>query len=503
MGMLDRLEDVAGEVGAATGSLTARKQLASKAVAEKAKAVAEKAKAEAGKASDGLKGPMGKVNARVATLLAQVATLQEENAALVAAADQKAPTLRAALKHLQAQHRQLQERTLAVQAEHSKLEDAHQLLQTAHDTKDCLVRDLKTEVGDFHLLVGNLRSDVGRLEAQNKKLWSKQDSLRSLHEQYEDVKKKLDKATARSTDLERMLTERQAEVDNLRDTIEHDTSFLKMKASELSLLRTKWEDFANADEAWLDKVPLEHLRWLEQDARKRVARIETEVELRKLKLAAEAIEDTPAAENMKCVITQAVMQDPVFISDGHTFERTAIAEWFQEGKLVSPQTNLPVDGTVTSNHALRNIIQNALQAQLKAWKQQDPPHDPIPPNTAGDSVFNPVMHDKGFTLAKPGSPYVGQKRLHSERSVSPRPWRRSRREGRMSASPPLEIPQAMGASPEPSASSSPTHSPPHSPRAGAAGGAGRLNRWSPGLGDLTSPNRAASPASPARVVLED
>lgn len=456
------LEVVAEKVGAATGSLTARKQLASKSEAERA--------------SNGLKGPMGKVNARVATLQARVATLEEElqtaveeKAAMVAA--QKAldakpkpfPTMRAELEALKSSQSELESAKEKLQVEHWRLEVAYKNLQTKHKT-------MQTKENALYI------------------------EFQSVKQQHEEVCK--------------TNSELQEKLDELKTTYEWDTKYLKMKARELSFFHTKWEDFGNADEAWLGKVPLEHLRWLEQDARKRVARIETEVEVRKLKLAGEEIEDTPAAENMKCVITQAIMQDPVSISDGHSFERTAIAKWFQDGKLVSPQTNLPVDGTATSNHALRNIIQNALEAQLKAWQQQDPPHDPIPPNTAGDSVFHPVMHDKGFTLAKPGSPRVGQKRLYSQRSVSPRPWRRSRRDGRPSASP----------SPEP------THSPQHSPR---PGGAGRLNRWSPGVGDIAprsetpgigqrsatpaSPRASpanpasprASPASPQRVVLDD
>lgn len=499
------LDAPAEDAGAARGS---HKQLASKA-RERALPV-PKAGERVLLDPKAPRGPMGKfkveherLHSVIATLEEQLQASLEEKAAMVAAqqalaADpgnvaakkdlaaflkpQPFPTLRGEIKELQAKHRQLQERTLEVQAEHLKLQDAHKLLQTASDTKDVLVRNLKTEVDDFSILVGNLKRDVGQLtemnsthEAENRKLLDKQRDLE-----------------AENKKLELMLVERQAEVDDLQDTIEHDMSFLKTKASELSYLRTKWEDFANADEAWLRNVPLEHLRWLEEDGRKRGARVEAEIEARKLKIAAVEIENTPAAEEFKCVITQEVMSDPVSISDGHSYERAAIAKWFQERKLVSPQTNLPVDGTVTPNHALRKIITRALEAQVEAWKQQDPPHDPIPPNTAGDSVFHPVLHDKGFTLAPKDRPYVGQKRPRGQSPAYMRTWRRSRREGRPSASP----------EPEPTHSSgyTPGHSPPHSPR---AGGAGRAGRWSPGLGDLAPASPRASPASPERVVLED
>jgi hypothetical protein len=39
------------------------------------------------------------------------------------------------------------------------------------------------------------------------------------------------------------------------------------------------------------------------------------------------------------VITQELMEDPVFTADGHTYERWAITKWLNEKK-TSPQTGL-------------------------------------------------------------------------------------------------------------------------------------------------------------------
>ena len=223
-------------------------------------------------------------------------------------------------------------------------------------------------------------------------------------------------------------------------------SSLETKVKELSILRTKWEDYANADHRWLAGVPVGNLRWLQDDARMRLARIEAEIEARKLKAAADQIENTTTTEEFRCCITQEVMRDPVALSDGHSYERSAIEEWLKKNRFVSPQTNLPVDGIVTPNHALRKVIMRHLEAQVKAWNQPESPYDPIPPNNAKGQVFYPKVDDKSFTLAvKPGP----EKRLASA-PESERPWRRSRLEGRPSVSPEPERPLSPRYNPGPS-----------------------------------------------------
>lgn len=40
-----------------------------------------------------------------------------------------------------------------------------------------------------------------------------------------------------------------------------------------------------------------------------------------------------------CVITQKIMQEPVFLlADGHTYEREALESWFETGRMISPMT---------------------------------------------------------------------------------------------------------------------------------------------------------------------
>lgn len=57
-----------------------------------------------------------------------------------------------------------------------------------------------------------------------------------------------------------------------------------------------------------------------------------------------------------CPITQDIMDDPVFASDGFTYEREAIAGWIANHN-TSPMTNLKLEsGALIPNHALRGSI---------------------------------------------------------------------------------------------------------------------------------------------------
>jgi hypothetical protein len=64
-----------------------------------------------------------------------------------------------------------------------------------------------------------------------------------------------------------------------------------------------------------------------------------------------------------CPITLEKMEDPVTISDGHTYERYAIENWFERGNRTSPSTNVPLlDLTIRPNAYLKGKIQ-----QVKDW----------------------------------------------------------------------------------------------------------------------------------------
>lgn len=58
-----------------------------------------------------------------------------------------------------------------------------------------------------------------------------------------------------------------------------------------------------------------------------------------------------------CPITHEIMREPVTCSDGFTYEKQAIVEWFMSGKYTSPMTNETLASTTyTTNCDLRNQI---------------------------------------------------------------------------------------------------------------------------------------------------
>ena len=69
-------------------------------------------------------------------------------------------------------------------------------------------------------------------------------------------------------------------------------------------------------------------------------------------------------ENFLCPITCDIMHDPVSAKDGHTYERSAIQRWFDEGKRSSPVTNVVMLSTdLLPNHSMKSLI--------SSWRDQN------------------------------------------------------------------------------------------------------------------------------------
>ena len=67
-------------------------------------------------------------------------------------------------------------------------------------------------------------------------------------------------------------------------------------------------------------------------------------------------DDEEIPHEFVCPIVQEIMKDPVMTSDGHTFERTAIAKWFSTHN-TSPITRQRIlDKKLIPNHSLRKLI---------------------------------------------------------------------------------------------------------------------------------------------------
>lgn len=66
-----------------------------------------------------------------------------------------------------------------------------------------------------------------------------------------------------------------------------------------------------------------------------------------------------------CPITHEIMMEPVVCTDGFTYERRAIVEWFMAGKLTSPMTNERLSSTsFKMNNDIRNKIHDFLDVNM-------------------------------------------------------------------------------------------------------------------------------------------
>ncbi len=70
-------------------------------------------------------------------------------------------------------------------------------------------------------------------------------------------------------------------------------------------------------------------------------------------------------ESFRCPINMTIMRNPVICSDGHSYEKRAIQEWFRKSNK-SPQTNLVLDNQILiPNHSLRKSIEEFIQHNTK------------------------------------------------------------------------------------------------------------------------------------------
>ncbi|MCO5590465.1 hypothetical protein L7F22_044435 [Adiantum nelumboides] len=75
-------------------------------------------------------------------------------------------------------------------------------------------------------------------------------------------------------------------------------------------------------------------------------------------------EDEPPLPSFFCPFTKAIMEDPVMIASGNTFERSWIQNWFDSGETTDPISRLPLP-----NLSLRPNIQ--LQKIIEEWHEHN------------------------------------------------------------------------------------------------------------------------------------
>eukprot|EP01117_Protostelium_nocturnum_P018971 TRINITY_DN8069_c0_g1_i1.p1 TRINITY_DN8069_c0_g1~~TRINITY_DN8069_c0_g1_i1.p1 ORF type:complete len:453 (+),score=103.04 TRINITY_DN8069_c0_g1_i1:51-1409(+) len=67
-------------------------------------------------------------------------------------------------------------------------------------------------------------------------------------------------------------------------------------------------------------------------------------------------------EPFLCPITHEIMSDPVVASDGHTYEKDAIKEWFGRGNATSPLTGKKLDDLkLIPSHTMKMLIQDFME----------------------------------------------------------------------------------------------------------------------------------------------
>jgi len=75
--------------------------------------------------------------------------------------------------------------------------------------------------------------------------------------------------------------------------------------------------------------------------------------------------------------------DPVIAMDGHSYERTAIEQWFQAGRLTSPVTNERLaSSSLMPNYALRSAIEAFREKSAKSAKSATSGSQATPPTSA-------------------------------------------------------------------------------------------------------------------------
>ena len=74
----------------------------------------------------------------------------------------------------------------------------------------------------------------------------------------------------------------------------------------------------------------------------------------------------------QCPISRELMSDPVITSDGYSYQRDSILEWFARGKRRSPVTNLELGNRkIISNVSLRHAIDAYKRDMKKASKTKE------------------------------------------------------------------------------------------------------------------------------------
>ena len=138
---------------------------------------------------------------------------------------------------------------------------------------------------------------------------------------------------------------------------------LELEALQLEVARQSGKE--------IEGLSMEQLKEIQSKNEQNMRRMQHVIEER------EARTEVALLDQYNCPLTLDLMEDPVFASDGYTYERTAIEKVIQVAKAQhrlpkSPKTNLPLEHTnLLPNHDLKSRICSAVDRVMAGKRQRD------------------------------------------------------------------------------------------------------------------------------------
>jgi TPR repeat protein len=123
-----------------------------------------------------------------------------------------------------------------------------------------------------------------------------------------------------------------------------------------------------------------------------------------------------------CVISHDIMHDPVILSDGHSYERNCVIEWFNLNKNISPKTGAQLANKhIIPNYTLKGVIDEIkkeiydkkLNEQISELEKLANDGDSKAANKLGLTYKNGIKLGLQYTI----SPDYTKAREYFERSV--------------------------------------------------------------------------------------
>jgi hypothetical protein len=185
-----------------------------------------------------------------------------------------------------------------------------------------------------------------------------------------------DNAAARKRLLKRLHTSdgEISQLQSLRDvaTAEHnaiqkdmDNMVASLREENMALnvsLKQESQNLQSALQQVCDRATSEEIRSCSQHDLRRLE-LQLSGVLRDVSSALLQSELVQAPHDYMCPITQEIMECPVMCTDGHTYERAAIAEWLSAHS-TSPKTNIELSSkSLMPNHTLKAAIDTFLTSK--------------------------------------------------------------------------------------------------------------------------------------------